>query len=110
MAILYATSKHSSILFSFNINLLHLVHGVVNFTASHSWNASVPIAVVETCAVIANNGVPSLYAFCNGVIKFVTPGPDVLIITPGCDKYKDLLYPSATYPEHCSLLFLINFI
>ena len=44
-------------------------------TVSHSWNASVPIAVVGTWPVIATIGIESMYASHSGVTMFVAAGP-----------------------------------
>lgn len=49
---------------------------------SASWNASVPIAVLLTCPVMATSGVESMYALAMGVTRFVAPGPDVAMQTP----------------------------
>src|SRR4029077_19726230 len=47
-----------------------------------SWNASVPIAVVETCPQITTIGIESAMQSRTGVTVFVAPGPDVTRQTP----------------------------
>ena len=42
---------------------------------SDSWNASVPMTGVATCAVNTTIGIESMYAFAMPVTVFVAPGP-----------------------------------
>ena len=49
---------------------------------SVSWKASVPIAGLPTCPVIATRGTESIIAVAIPVIRFVAPGPDVANATP----------------------------
>ena len=49
---------------------------------SISWKLSLPSKDTATLAVIATNGVESIYAVAIPVTKFVAPGPDVAIHTP----------------------------
>ena len=51
-------------------------------TVSHSWNASEPISVVETCADSTTIGIESISASVSGVTTLVTPGPEVTSTTP----------------------------
>ena len=46
-------------------------------TVSHSWKASLPIAVVGTWPVMATIGIESMKASISGVTRFVAAGPDV---------------------------------
>ncbi len=57
--------------------------GIVIPKVSASWKASVPIALVGTCAVKATTGIESIVAFSNPVIRLVAPGPEVAMQTPG---------------------------
>ena len=57
--------------------------GIVTPVMSHSWKASVPISVVRTCPVMQTSGVESIHASAIGVTRFVAPGPEVAIATPG---------------------------
>ncbi|MNP11878.1 hypothetical protein D3C76_1040880 [compost metagenome] len=50
---------------------------------SASWKASVPIRLENTLPVITTNGVESIYAVAIPVTRFVAPGPEVAIHTPG---------------------------
>ena len=52
-------------------------------TVSHSWKASVPMAVVETCPVMATIGMESMKASHSGVTRLVAAGPLVTMATPG---------------------------
>ena len=52
-------------------------------TVSHSWNASVPIAVVGTWPVMHTIGIESMYASHSGVTMLVAAGPLVTMATPG---------------------------
>ena len=47
-----------------------------------SWNASSPMDVDPTWAVIATTGMESMCASASGVIRLVAPGPDVAKQTP----------------------------
>ena len=67
--------------------------GIVIPNISASWNASVPIAEVETCPVIAITGMESNLASVSPVTRLVAPGPDVAIQTPIFPVA--LAYPSA---------------
>ncbi len=49
---------------------------------SHSWNAFVPISVLDTCPVMQTSGVESIAASAIGVTRFVAPGPEVASTTP----------------------------
>ena len=60
-----------------------LTIGIVIPVMSHSWNASVPIKVDRTWPVMQTSGVESIQASAIGVTRFVAPGPDVAIATPG---------------------------
>ena len=50
--------------------------------ASVSWKASVPIRDERTWPVMQTSGVESIQASAIGVVRFVTPGPEVAIATP----------------------------
>ena len=65
------------------INSLCLVTLRVMPTVSHSWNASVPIAVVETWPVMQTIGIESMNASHSGVTILVAAGPLVTMATPG---------------------------
>ena len=65
-----------------------------------SWKASLPIADVGTCPVMATIGVESIKAFCSGVIRLVAPGPEVTITTPTSPVA--WAKPSAMCPAPCS--------
>ncbi len=65
------------------ISSLCLVTERVMPIVSHSWNASVPIANVDTWPVIATIGIESMYASISGVTMFVAAGPLVTMATPG---------------------------
>ena len=60
---------------------------------SASWNASVPIAALGTCPVIATSGTESIAASARGVTKLVAPGPDVAMQTPA--RPETCAYPVA---------------
>ena len=51
--------------------------------ASISWKASVPIRSERTWPVMQTSGVESIHASAIAVTRFVAPGPDVAIATPG---------------------------
>jgi hypothetical protein len=51
--------------------------------ASVSWKASVPIRFERTCPVMQTSGVESIHASAIGVTRFVAPGPEVAMATPG---------------------------
>ncbi|MNV63052.1 hypothetical protein D3C71_1556290 [compost metagenome] len=57
--------------------------GIVIPVMSASWKASVPIRLEKTLPVITTNGVESIYAVAIPVTRFVAPGPEVAIHTPG---------------------------
>ena len=59
-----------------------LTIGAVMPITSASWKAFVPRRSVRTCPVMKTVGVESMYASPIGVIRFVTPGPDVASATP----------------------------
>src|SRR4051794_37604683 len=65
------------------INQLCLVTGIVMPVVSHSWKASVPIALVATWPVITTIGMESMKASHSGVTMLVAPGPLVTMATPG---------------------------
>ena len=52
-------------------------------TVSHSWNASVPMALVGTWPVMHTIGMLSMYASISGVTMLVAAGPLVTRHTPG---------------------------
>ena len=56
-------------------------------TVSHSWNASVPMAPVETWPVMQTMGIESMYASHRGVTMLVAAGPEVTMATPGTTGY-----------------------
>ena len=49
---------------------------------SASWNASLPISLVETWPVIATTGIESIMESTRPVTRFVAPGPEVAQHTP----------------------------
>ena len=51
-------------------------------TMSASWKASVPMAALGTCPVMATSGTESMYASAIGVTRLVAPGPLVAMQTP----------------------------
>ena len=63
-------------------SMLCLVIGRVTPVTSVSWNASVPMAGLGTCPVIATRGTESIWAEAMPVTRLVAPGPDVAIQTP----------------------------
>ncbi len=67
---------------------------------SASWKASVPMAALATCPVIATTGTESMCASASGVTRFVAPGPDVAMHTPTLPVAD--AYPSAAWPAPCS--------
>ena len=50
---------------------------------SASWKASVPMTDCATWPVIATSGTESRFAVAIPVRRFVAPGPDVAMQTPG---------------------------
>ena len=52
-------------------------------TVSHSWKASVPMAVVGTWPVMHTIGIESMNASISGVTMLVAAGPLVTMATPG---------------------------
>ena len=50
---------------------------------SISWNASEPRTLEETCPVMATTGMLSSIAVARPVTRFVAPGPEVAMQTPG---------------------------
>jgi hypothetical protein len=61
---------------------LCLVIGMVMPRMSASWKASVPMAALPTCPVIATIGTESMCASAIGVTRLVAPGPEVAMQTP----------------------------
>jgi hypothetical protein len=61
---------------------LCLVIGIVIPRMSASWNASVPMAALPTCPVMATIGTESIWASAIGVTRLVAPGPEVAMQTP----------------------------
>ena len=59
-----------------------MVIGIVMPVMSDSWNASVPMTAVATCAVNTTIGIESIHAFAMPVTVLVAPGPLVVIATP----------------------------
>ena len=51
--------------------------------ASHSWKASVPIALVATWPLMHSTGMESHKASSRPEVVFAMPGPEVTITTPG---------------------------
>ena len=62
---------------------LCFVMGNVIPVMSISWKASVPITALETLPVMATKGTESRKAVAMPVTRFVAPGPEVAITTPG---------------------------
>jgi len=82
------------------ISSLCLVTERVMPTVSHSWNASVPIALVLTCPVMHTMGIESMKASHSGVTMLVAAGPEVTMATPG--RPVTCAYPWAMWPAPCS--------
>src|SRR5436190_5465639 len=74
--------------------------GMVMPRMSASWKASVPMALLDTCPVMATMGMESMYASARGVTRFVAPGPEVAMHTP--TRPVAAAYPSAACPAPCS--------
>ncbi len=60
----------------------HFVTGREMPSASHSWNASVPMAVVATWPLMQTMGTESQNASSSPVVVLLIPGPDVTNTTP----------------------------
>jgi hypothetical protein len=58
------------------------VIGIVMPRMSASWKASVPMAALGTCPVMATIGTESRCASASAVTRLVAPGPDVAMHTP----------------------------
>ena len=67
---------------------------------SASWNASLPISLVDTWPVIATIGIESISASTSAVTRFVAPGPDVAQHTPTLPVAR--AYPCAAKHAFCS--------
>ncbi len=65
------------------ISSLCLVTDRVIPMVSHSWKASVPIAIEGTWPVMTTMGIESIRASARGVTMLVAPGPLVTMATPG---------------------------
>ncbi|CAB4958651.1 unannotated protein [freshwater metagenome] len=74
--------------------------GMVMPRMSASWKASVPMAALGTCPVMATMGTESMWASAMGVTRFVAPGPEVAMQTP--TRPVASAYPSAAWPPACS--------
>ena len=73
---------------------------MVTPVVSTSWKASRPIMLVATLPVIATIGTESRKAVARPVTRFVAPGPEVAMTTPGLPVA--LAYPSAACVAPCS--------
>ena len=67
---------------------------------SASWNASLPISLVDTWPVIATIGIESISASTRPVIRLVAPGPEVAQHTPTLPVAR--AYPWAAKQAFCS--------
>ena len=67
---------------------------------SASWKASVPMAPLGTCPVMATIGTESMWASAIAVTRLVAPGPDVAMQTP--TRPVTMAYPCAAWPAPCS--------
>ncbi|CFP11174.1 Uncharacterised protein [Bordetella pertussis] len=65
------------------ICVFHLVTEREMPMASHSWNASVPIAAVETWPLMHSTGTESHMASSRPEVVLAMPGPEVTNTTPG---------------------------
>ncbi len=79
---------------------LCFVTGSESPNVSTSWNASVPSSARGTCPVIATSGIESSFASAIAVIRFVAPGPDDAMQTPGRPVARAM--PCAMKPAPCS--------
>ena len=66
----------------FLIRYVCFVTGIVMLEMATSWNASRPMRLSATFAVMATIGMLSMNAVAIPVVRFVAPGPLVAMTTP----------------------------